>query len=327
LCGNGQDDTVLFTLIVVHHSIAGGLMLLGFFIGDATLFRHGYLCETGFEVADLIAMLLPLYPYRKYDGMKGDMKAAMVFHHTPGIALAFPIIQTKLYENENLQAIAVALLIGAALSLIFAQYVYSLDLQTQLKHATATLFCNVSFFVYCRWYVFPKHSFLLIEDVKNTPLGDTFLMKMLVAAGVVFSVFNVAITADLIPLTIRYVKRCVDGVTSLEIKPVPSSRDSMVIKSFKRGSYMGRRSSIVDLVLSPDDPNEAIPPFRRSLMANILMQMSSTLDDAMLSQERNYDSGILTETEVDGDSDLSDEDQAALDFTLTAMMVEKPKSD
>ena len=81
LCGNGQDDTVLFAIQLTHHGAAGALMLMGYVTGDSTLFRHGYLCETGFEVADLIAMVIPLYPYRKYDGMKNDMRIANIFHH------------------------------------------------------------------------------------------------------------------------------------------------------------------------------------------------------------------------------------------------------
>ena len=57
------------------------MMMSGFYLDEPSLFRHGFLCETGFEIADLLAMALPLYPYRKYDGFKADMKAPLLFHH------------------------------------------------------------------------------------------------------------------------------------------------------------------------------------------------------------------------------------------------------
>ena len=245
---------------------------------------------------------------------------------TPGIMLAFSVVLTGLYENENLQIITIALLIGAAVSLFFGQYLYTLDVNKQIKHATFVFLCNVCFFLYCRWYLFPKHSLLFIEDVKNTPLGDTFLMKMLYAAGCIFSVFNVAICADIIPMTYRYVKRCIDGTTPLEIKPVPSSRDSMVVQSYKRGSYTGRRESILRLarrtsLTAGRTKNSA--PRRNSSLTSALTRMV-TLDDMAMAQNLGSTvEGSFTERTEDEDSDISEEDNAALQATVAQMGMEK----
>lgn len=52
------------------------------------LWRRGYLIETGFEVADIIAMIFKIYPYASYDGMKDELKPALVVHHVSRIRIA-----------------------------------------------------------------------------------------------------------------------------------------------------------------------------------------------------------------------------------------------
>lgn len=52
------------------------------------LWRRGYLIETGFEVADIIAMIFKIYPYASHDGMKDELKPALVVHHVSRIRIA-----------------------------------------------------------------------------------------------------------------------------------------------------------------------------------------------------------------------------------------------
>jgi TLC domain len=263
---NGQDDTVFLTVVGFHHATAGGMMLYGYLTGSPTWFRHGYLWEAGFEIGDLLSMALQIYPHRPLDNMKEEMRPAMIFHHIPGIFLALPIFVLELHNNENLQAIAIALLVGAAISTVIAQKMYTLkvDTQSEIKYSTFLFAVNVAFFFYCRWYVFPVHSYLLIQDVEKTDMGKTILLKMLYACGGIFSLFNVAITADLVPKLIRYTKRCLDGVTPLEDGKVPSTRDSLVVKSYAEGTYGGRRSSVMNIISSRN----------RSSMANMIGMVS-----------------------------------------------------
>ena len=58
-CESGRDDSVSMAVCAVHHATGGALMLYGVLCDDATMFRHGYLLETAFEIYDYIAMLVP----------------------------------------------------------------------------------------------------------------------------------------------------------------------------------------------------------------------------------------------------------------------------
>ena len=263
---NGQDDTVLMTILLVHHGSAGAMMMYGYLSGDATWFRHGYLFETGFEIADMIGIFSQkLYPHRPLDGRKDEMGPGMVFHHTPGTLLALPIFLTGLYENEHIQAITISLLVGGAISCAFAQKMYTLKLDTpsELRYQTFLFFGNICFFFYCRWYVYPLHSYLVVKEL-GTELKGTLLLKMLYGAGVVFSLFNIVITVDVVPKCLRYIKRCFDGETPLEDGKIPSTRDSLVLKAAAAGNYTGRRSSVINIMSSR----------RRSSMAQLIGMIS-----------------------------------------------------
>lgn len=211
-------------------------MVFGQLYDDPVMWRHGYLLETGFEIADLLALALHMYPYR-HEGMKPDLKVALVFHHLPGISLAAFVLEAGLHYNEHMRAIGIWLLLGACASCFSGLYMYSLSVETHMKQMAAILIANFAFFFYCRFYEFPKHSYYLIQDVQSSKeFEGTIILKLLYFGATALTLFNVGILADLLPKTIRYVKRAVDGVTPLEIEAVPKSREDRMKR--RRSSLM-----------------------------------------------------------------------------------------
>lgn len=237
ICGNGRDDSVLLTVVGTHHFAAAALMLAGMYTDSPNLWRHGYLLEIGYEIADLVSMVTPMYPYR-HDNVKPEMYAGLTFHHLAGIPLAPFVMTCGLYKNVHMQAIGLWLLAGAGVSCAVANVNYRLDYGKQMKFAAVAFCSNVAFFMYARWYVFPVESLALLEDVSNDPEtyggaeeNFTTIRMLLRFGGIVLVVFNLAISADVVPKAIRYVKRALDGgMTPIETKPIPSSRDSILLK-------------------------------------------------------------------------------------------------
>ena len=251
--GNGRDDAVLFTIFGLHHGLAAYLMHRGMVTTNPTLWRHGYLLEVGFEVADLFAMAMKIYPYNKFEGFKQKLKPALLAHHVPGITLSYIILcQSDLYENVHLEAIVFYLLAGGFISNAFGVYTYTLDYSTQMIQAAVLYNANVLYFLYCRHYKFPTEAYLLVQDAKVDPqLQGTVSLYILYAAGVFMTIFNIGILGDVLPKCSRYIRRAMDGTTPIDIEPVPSSRDSMIQKDAMARLKDRRRSSAV-MFLSPD---------------------------------------------------------------------------
>ena len=133
--GNGRDDAVLLTCLGVHHGFAAYLMYVGLMNEDPNLWKHGFLLEAGFEVADYIAVMLNIFPYSYYDGFRADVKPVLIVHHIPGFVLSFFVMDSGLYQNVHMQKICLALLGGAFFSCIFTVYIYSLNPDKQMTQA------------------------------------------------------------------------------------------------------------------------------------------------------------------------------------------------
>jgi hypothetical protein len=244
LCGNGQDDSVLLLLWAIHHGVAGTMMLVGLATSDAVLWRHGYLLEVGYEIADTVAAFYPLYPYRM-EGIKPEIKVAFLLHHACGTLLAYPILSTVLGTNEHTQAIAMWLLLGSSFSCFCGCLIYMLDLDRNMAVATTAFATNAAFYMYCRFYQFPHHAYQLLQDVQHryspTDFGGMHVSTVLhcLHAGLVcMMLFNVGVASDLVPKMFRYVKRALDGTTPLDCDKVPKSRDSI---HWSRSSVMKSR--------------------------------------------------------------------------------------
>lgn len=114
------------------------------------------------------------------------------------------------------------LLLGAFTSCACGLVVYSLDPHTQMTKFAAAYVMNSLFYFYCRFYQFPLHAYHLIQTVRSSPeFKGTIILPLLYFDGICLTLFNM----DLVPANIRVIKRAMDGVTPLDVKPVPASRE------------------------------------------------------------------------------------------------------
>jgi hypothetical protein len=287
-CGNAQDDSILLVIFCLHHGTAGAMMACGQLHNNPIMWRHGYLLETGFEIADLIALALHTYPYR-HEGIKPELKAALVFHHLPGISLAAFIFEAGLHHNEHMRAIGMWLLLGGCVSCFAGIYMYCLSIKTQMKQMATANIVNFTFFLYCRFYEFPKHSYYLIRDVHSSEeFEGTIILKLLYFGATALTLFNVGIVADLLPKSIRYVKRAIDGVTPLETEPVPKSREDRM----KR-----RRSSLMVAIDTLDQVR------RRSSSSIVTVMHLNVVEDLARNDMEN----------------IAEEDMAALNASIASL--------
>jgi hypothetical protein len=228
VAANAQDDCILVLTNALHHGAAGLLCAWGARTKDANLWRHGYLLEVGFEMADLVAMVIPTYPYR-WDNVKKDIQIATFFHHLPGIFFPGLLLRnSSLYQNEHLQEISIWLLLGASFSLFSIFLIYTRDANTQMVQTSFLFFANFFFFLYCRFYVFIKESRQLIHDIEaDKEVEGTIAAKCLYFYGGFICLFNFGMLADVIPKGYRMVLRTWDGVTPLDddTVEVPPARE------------------------------------------------------------------------------------------------------
>ena len=224
-CGNAQDESILLLISCLHHATGGVMMAYGHLRNNPIIWRHGFLLEAGYELADLLAMVLHTYPYLD-EMVKSEMKMAVVFHHLPCISSSAFVLEAGLHHNEHMRAVGLWLLLGGGVSCFLTFYILCLSIDKQMRRMATVYIVNLAFFLYCRFYEFPKHSYNLIRDIQSSDEHEgTLTLKLLYFGATSLTLFNLGISADLLPKCIRYVKRAVDGVTPLETEPVPMLRE------------------------------------------------------------------------------------------------------
>eukprot|EP00931_Biecheleriopsis_adriatica_P060040 TRINITY_DN3602_c1_g1_i1.p1 TRINITY_DN3602_c1_g1~~TRINITY_DN3602_c1_g1_i1.p1 ORF type:complete len:365 (+),score=44.45 TRINITY_DN3602_c1_g1_i1:60-1097(+) len=84
-------------LTVIHHGVTGGLMLIGFMTGWASLWRHGMLAQVaGMDILEFVKMIhcaiLPPGPFPLCNAMRSKTYAPLVlFHHTVSVLVGVPV--------------------------------------------------------------------------------------------------------------------------------------------------------------------------------------------------------------------------------------------
>eukprot|EP00567_Pseudictyota_dubia_P011673 CAMPEP_0197454824 /NCGR_PEP_ID=MMETSP1175-20131217/38986_1 /TAXON_ID=1003142 /ORGANISM="Triceratium dubium, Strain CCMP147" /LENGTH=360 /DNA_ID=CAMNT_0042988515 /DNA_START=118 /DNA_END=1200 /DNA_ORIENTATION=- len=238
---NAQDDLPTLAVVGIQHVVGGLLMTVGALRSDPHMWRHGLLCEAGYEIADLILMRLSLPPYDV--SFKKELTVPIICHHIPGIVLSFAALLSNLHYNRHLRNVGVWLLLAGGLTLFGGFYTFTLDAQREIKKLAVTNVLTTGFFLYARFWAFPIESYYLISDVRTDPSHSSLTLYVLYLSATLYSLFNVGILVDVIPQTIRCTLRAFDGVTSIEKEPVPPP---------KEGRMKRRRSSIVRALDSLD---------------------------------------------------------------------------
>ncbi len=199
-------------------------MLAGTLLRDSQMWRHGFLVETGFEIHDLVAMLLGTYPYTHH--LKPEVKAIMVFHHIPGISLCVPILTSALKDNIHLHAIGGVLLFAGAISCATGMAIYTLDFGKAAEMRLAALghWFNVVFYFIARIIIYPHQAYHLISDLYAGGYSS-LVTKGVVVGAVMMMVFNVVLLPDMFAKGSRYMKRARGLDIALETEPVPLSKE------------------------------------------------------------------------------------------------------
>ena len=228
-CWNAQDDVVLMNMLGIHHTVAGGMCVMGQLLGDWNLWKHGYMIEVGFEIADVLSMnpFYPMYPYR-HDNMRLDAYVKLLFHHVPCIITGVFVFQCNLQDNPIVHGFCFWCLIGAAASMFGAIFVESRDLdkRSELIQATLPLVVNVGFWYYCRFYRIRLNGYEFLDYLRGHPvLKDHIFTALLPYFYALLTVFNALVLLDGIHRCVRYTMRCIDGVTEVEKGEVPLSRE------------------------------------------------------------------------------------------------------
>jgi hypothetical protein len=86
-------------------------------------------------------------------------------------------------------------------------YIYTLDFATDMVKAVIANNFNVTFYVYTRFYLFPKDSLALLEHVRTTEIiSSNRVHYKLYVGGVFLFLFNLASLGEFIVKTIKYNK-------------------------------------------------------------------------------------------------------------------------
>jgi len=160
---NTQLEMVYVTVLGIHH-IAGGLvMLYANYYDVPRLYAHACVWELVDDIHDMACMVLVLWPFDERD-MK--MIFIMGVHHTVGFIIVVPALTTGLYLNPHMQMAGLALLLAGGVSCFSVAGSRTLDRRVPSEAWLDFYFAllSTSFFVVCRFYIFPKEVFLYLQE-------------------------------------------------------------------------------------------------------------------------------------------------------------------
>eukprot|EP00931_Biecheleriopsis_adriatica_P060037 TRINITY_DN3602_c0_g2_i1.p1 TRINITY_DN3602_c0_g2~~TRINITY_DN3602_c0_g2_i1.p1 ORF type:complete len:359 (-),score=57.07 TRINITY_DN3602_c0_g2_i1:183-1208(-) len=177
-----------FTMI--HHGVAGGLMLAGYMTGWASLWRHGMLTQlAGTDILDVFKMLhckvQPPGPYPMRDAMKTKAYPPLTcFHHSVSILVGLPV---NLYFSHlpQFQWFGAVIAGGPLLSLVpdlLSRLVASFPAQTAIE-----VWCFLVW-TYQRLIFFFSQTYALLKLV-----GESEAVPWPVKVGFAIGAFNLSV--------------------------------------------------------------------------------------------------------------------------------------
>jgi len=125
------------------------------------------------------------------------MLVVMGFHHIFGVIIIVPVLTTGLYMDQNLQLIGISLLLAGAVSCLGLVISRTMDRRVAVEAWMDFLIwlVNLSFFVLCRFYIFPRQLYLYFE--KNNWETD----YLFIVSAICMLIFNVLIFMDSLTCT------------------------------------------------------------------------------------------------------------------------------
>jgi hypothetical protein len=145
--------------------VAESMMAYGVVTHGNNMWRHGYLLENGFEIADTVSLLASLYPY-KLDGMKSSSC------HEDFARLSHP--QLGIGSQQTHTSYCHVVVVGSRHLLRDGLLCfYSRNFDNEMPIVTSAFLFNVAFFLYCRFYRYIRfNSFEMCKQQKRVPLEE-----------------------------------------------------------------------------------------------------------------------------------------------------------
>ena len=162
---NTAEESVLCMSISAHHLFGGVLMLYGQLTGNSVMWLHGLFVELGFEIVDVVSLLLNQWPYTV---VQPGLKLITLFHHFPGLFAAPQLVMIGYHKNVHLQAIGWSLLLAGGVSLLSDSFKQTRNLETQMGQWLVLHVINMTGVVLARFMVFPTASYELLKACFET---------------------------------------------------------------------------------------------------------------------------------------------------------------
>jgi len=153
---------IYLTLIAVHHLLGGFVLLYAYLYDNASLCGHAAMWELADDIHDLICLLFLYWPFEVR-----ELKIIVFtgFHHIVGVIIIVPVLTQGLYLDQNLQLIAIALLLAGGVSCCAVIITRTMDRRVPKECWMDLLIwlVNLLFFLVCRFYIFPQQLYLYFE--------------------------------------------------------------------------------------------------------------------------------------------------------------------
>jgi len=180
---------IYLTLIAVHHLLGGFVLLYAYLYDNASLCGHAAMWELADDIHDLICLLFLYWPFEVR-----ELKIIVFtgFHHIVGVIIIVPVLTQGLYLDQNLQLIAIALLLAGGVSCCAVIITRTMDRRVPKECWMDLLIwlVNLLFFLVCRFYIFPQQLYLYFEKTN----WET--NHLLIAGAMCMTMFNLLIFTD-----------------------------------------------------------------------------------------------------------------------------------
>jgi len=185
------EEAVLTLSLSAHHLIGGSIMFYGQVTNNPTYWVRGLCIEIGFEIVDIISLILNAWPYQI---VQDKLRLVTIFHHIPGMLCAPSLILVGYHQNKDLQQIGWSLLLAGGVSLLCDGFKQTKDLETELGQWLILHIINLTGIIIARFIVFPIASYGLLTTVWESATSSKDLIAIAATVGVFsMSIFNVIV--------------------------------------------------------------------------------------------------------------------------------------
>jgi len=160
---NTQLEMLYLSILGSHHLAGGLVMWYATYYDMPGLFAHACVWELCDDIHDTACMIFVFWPFDERD-MK--MIFIMTVHHISGAICVVSALTTGFYVSPHIQMASLSLLLAGGVSCFSVAGSRTLDRRVPSEAWLDFYFAMVStsFYVVCRFYIFPKEAFLFLQE-------------------------------------------------------------------------------------------------------------------------------------------------------------------